>query len=422
MKEYLAIAMAFFLTEAALGDPACTNLSDVVAASVSNSDAIKLKSTESRVAGAQAEAARAAVLPTLKAAGSVVRQDDSAISSSKTKPEDWQSTAKITLSQPLYAGGAEYATLRKSRILLEAAHLQEESSKLKVAREAVAKYFQILIAQAELRSITELRDVSRRRAKDIKNRVAIGRSRAADGLGADAQVATSEAQFEAAKLNVDAARRALASLTGGSIELACETPPQSKFPFNSLDELRAKLQTRPDIVAADRALNVAKENVTVARAGHQPSVDIGANYYLKRPESQASLGKWDIALSASLPLYAGGMVNAKVSESLAQESKQELESKLLKTAAIDEARELWEAYAASKSQLLSLEQAAEKSAKYYRMMAQDESKGLASSLEALQALNSSIDAQRAAQKARLRVDETWRQMILLTGTLEGVAP
>ena len=421
MRNYVGVVASWLTASVALAEPSCFSFPDVLSASLTFSDTVKLQATETVVAEAQSTAAKAAVMPSIKAAGSFVRQDDSAVSSSKSKPENWQTTARLALTQPIYAGGAEYATLRKAKVLADSARLQAEAAKIKVARDATTRFYQLLMAQAELRSITELRDVSRRRAKDIKNRVAIGRSRAAEGLGADAQVASSEAQYEAAKMAVDTARRSLAALVGRVVESACDSSNKSSLPFKSWDEVREKISKRPDIVAADLALTIAKENVEVARSGHRPSVDFGANYYVKRPNSQSSLGKWDVALSATLPLYSGGMVSAKVNESQALESKQELQSKILKTNAADEGREIWETYSNSKGQMSSLELAAEKSSKYYAMMAQDEKKGLTSSLEALQALNASIDAQRAAQKAKLRIDESSRQILLLTGTIEGAA-
>jgi hypothetical protein len=41
--------------------------------------------------------------------------------------------------------------------------------------------------------------------------------------------------------------------------------------------------------------------------------------------------------------------------------------------------------------------------------------GLASSLETLQALNSSIDARRAAIRARVQLAQTWRVLLLAMG-------
>ena len=54
-------------------------------------------------------------------------------------------------------------------------------------------------------------------------------------------------------------------------------------------------------------------------------------------------------------------------------------------------------------------------------MASDERKGLASSLETLQVLNASIDAQRAAQKSKYKYGESVRQLHLVLGDLEGAS-
>lgn len=396
----------------------CITLSEAVSAALNSSETLKIQSSEALIASEQYSSAKAAVLPSVKASAVISKQDTSQITSRAT-PEAYPTTAKLTLSQPLYAGGAEYAALRKTSTLLNAGEKQSEAARIKVVRDVVSKTFLILVAQAELQSSTELRDLSRRRFKEIRGRVAIGRSKAADGLGAEVQVANSDAQYESARLALETAKRQLATSIGRDFDNVCAIPPKTDVSLKSWSAVQEKVLQRPDLMAADLNSSAASENVAMARAGHQPSLELGANYYFKRPQTQKTSGNWDLALSASVPLYSGGMVSSKVNEALALEQKQFALSRQTKKMAEDEARELWESYQTGRAQLSSLDDAAKKSAQYYQAMASDERKGLASSLETLQALNSSIDSQRAAQKAKFKFDETLRQLELVMGNIEG---
>jgi outer membrane protein TolC len=126
-------------------------------------------------------------------------------------------------------------------------------------------------------------------------------------------------------------------------------------------------------------------------------------------------------LTASLPLFSGGSVSAAVREAKAIEVQQSERLKMSEREALDEGRDLWERYQSGRKQIALLEEAARRSEAFYRRVAQDERMGLASSLETLQALNSSIDSRRAATKARVQLAQTWRELLLITqGRSSGV--
>jgi outer membrane protein TolC len=399
---------------------ACATLGELVSEATNISADLKAQNAEARIAWEQYEAAKASVKPTLKATAAVVKQDQSK-SKVNGSDEAFPTTAKLTLSQPLFAGGAEYAALRRAEQKARQGVKQQDGARIKVARDVISKVFQVLMAQAELKSTSELRELSRRRLKNIQGRVAIGRSKSADGLGAEVQVANADAQYEVARLGLDSAVRQLQSVTGKNGQTVCEPVGKPPLAIKTWDELRSRVHQRPDIQAADLGVTIADENIAIARAGHFPVLDLGGNYYVKRPESQKASGNWDVTLSASLPLYSGGLVSAKVNEAVAGVQKQRALTEQLKRLAEDEARELWEVVTTGLLQLNSLEDAAKKSTQYYQIMASDERKGLASSLETLQVLNASIDAQRAAQKSKYKYGESVRQLHLVLGDLEGAS-
>ena len=400
----------------AFASDACLDLASAVRAGLKASESVQISNVVVDEAGAQLDQAMAGILPSVALSGSVARQDvpSSPRTSPGFAPAGTQTGSRIVLTQPIFKGGREYALLRSARAQVDAGAAKAGGARIKAAREITGLYFNSLAAQAEVSSLTELSKLSERRLGEIKNRVAIGRSRATDGLGAEAQVSSARAQLDGAKIQLDSSLRQLGSATGSAVKSVCDLTVGA-LPVAGWDDIKAKVLARPDLMAERIALNIAAEGVKVARAGHMPNIDLSGNYYLKRADSRFSSGDWDVTLNASLPLFSGGGVNAAVREAKAREAQQALRQQQSERAASDEASDLWERYQSSRTQTALLEDSAAKSDAYYRRVAQDERMGLASSLETLQALNSSIDARRAAIRARVQLAQTWRILLLAMG-------
>lgn len=400
---YLCCLVSDPLTEN-IARAACTDLDVVIRTGSDKSETVQIESAALEEANAKLDSARASVLPSL------------ALSGSATQGEDLQTVSKIVLLQPLYKGGREYALLRAANAQVEAGQAKSVAAKVKAARDLTVMFFNTLGAQAEVAALTDLRSLSERRYSEIKSRVAIGRSRATDGLGAEAQVSSARAQLDAAKLQLESMRRSMESATGLKVDSVCDVP-LGESPLAEWQDVRTKVLSRPDMIAERIALNVARESVNAARAGHFPSLDLSGNYYLKHAYSRSTSGNWDVTLSASLPLFSGGGVNAAVREAKSVEVQQSLRQQLAERMALDEARDLWEGYSARQKQNALLDESAKKSDSYYRRVAQDERLGLATSLETLQALTSAIDARRAAVKARLQLGQTRQTLLLAMGSV-----
>lgn len=385
-----------------IASAACTDLSSVIRTGSEKSEAVKIENAAIDEAKARLDSARAGVMPSL------------ALSGSATQGEDLQTGSKIVVAQPLYKGGREYALLRAANAQVEAGQARAAAANVKAARDLTILYFSTLGAQAEVAALNDLRSLSERRYSEIKSRVAIGRSRATDGLGAEAQVSSARAQLDAAKIQFESVRRSMDSATGLKVDSVCDTP-LLESPVADWQQVRVKVLSRPDMIAERIALDVAKESVNAARAGHLPNIDLSGNYYLKRSDSRSAGSNWDVTLSASLPIFSGGGVNAAVREAKSVEVQQSLRQQLAERMALDEARDLWERYVASQKQNALFDESAKKSDAYYRRVAQDERLGLATSLETLQALTSAIDARRTAVKARVQLGQTLHTLLLAMG-------
>jgi len=108
-----------------------------------------------------------------------------------------------------------------------------------------------------------------------------------------------------------------------------------KFADHSLEEWLLQAETgNPNILAAQRALEAANEEIRKQRAEHEPTLDFIASYTSSAQGAGISGGQLGfnsrqsaIGMQFNMPLYAGGGQSAKVREALALKDKamQELE-------------------------------------------------------------------------------------------------
>ncbi len=348
--------------------------------------------------------ARAGILPSLVLNGSYTRQQMPSASSVNAFTRADQHQVRLTLSQPVFRGLREFAAL-------DVAHAgwQGEQASLRQARRTLyasvaQSFYRLAQAEVDASNLEELLQVSRRRAEDVRGRVRIGRSRPGDLLAAETQVATVEAQLQAAQVAWEQARDQFVLMTGQPREVAPAIPsvrdtlPSGLVPLEN--HLR-RLEQRPDVEAAHQVLRAAERGVDVAWGAHLPSVDAGGNWYLERTGILAST-QWDISVTASMPVFQGGLVRSQVREAAQKRSTGELLLSQTRRAAEEEVRSAWLEAQGALQQIQLLERAHSLSEKNYQQQSEDYRLGLVSSLEVLSALNSHQDLKRSLDRARLQ--------------------
>lgn len=99
----------------------------------------------------------------------------------------------------------------------------------------------------------------------------------------------------------------------------------SEAPIDMGRLIEAALKNRPDYQAAKDRMEAQTLRVTVAKAGHWPSINLVGSYGVRSAPSPSDVGKntsstediGSIGVVLSVPLFEGGRVSAKVSEETA---------------------------------------------------------------------------------------------------------
>lgn len=314
-----------------------------------------------------------------------------------------QTTAMLTLTQPLFKGFREYAALRQRKDLARAQQQDRLAALAAIYQEVAASYFRVLSTEQDLKNISEQQKIYLSRVKDLRGRSQRGESQATEFLVAQATSAKLDSDVITLKSDLIAARENFSLLTAlpANSSLVDEDQANVKpMTINRLEDYLARIEQRPDILSAQEKNRALEEGVNIAKGGHWPSLDAVGNYYLERPAGFTDGIDWDVQLKLSLPIYEGGMRTSETREAKSKKREGELGLSRLRRQAMAEIRSIHESLKTRTEQLDALKRSAELSERNVKVLQAESRRGLAKSLDVQVGLKDSIDFRRAYDLAR----------------------
>ncbi|TDR77849.1 efflux transporter outer membrane subunit [Paludibacterium purpuratum] len=221
--------------------------------------------------------------------------------------------------------GATTLSNRAAAKQVEQQAWQYQAAQRALALNIVTTTIQCAALQAQLEQMTAQRDVLDHLAALTAQREQLGAAAQDDRLAAAQQAADFAASLPAQRATLAATRHALAILLGRSPDNA-----PAPLPFDSLHlpgtlpllVPSALLKQRPDVQAADAAIEAAANQVGAARAELFPTLSLSASYghggYDWSSFTSPAGLIWSAAGSISQPLFHGGALLARKDAALAQ--------------------------------------------------------------------------------------------------------
>lgn len=188
-------------------------------------------------------------------------------------------------------------------------------------------------------------------------------------------------------------------LTGLPREATLEEAKRKPEDPDALDAYIATLDNRPDVAALVADLEAQKHRINSARAGHFPSIGVNANYYLTREGPQKG-NTWDAGITFSLPLFAGGLVQAQAREAAERAHESELALAQTRRQAEIAIRTAFNDLESALKQITALESALRATEENYKEQEKNYRFGQATNLDVIQALNSFQDTKRNLDRTR----------------------
>jgi outer membrane protein len=197
------------------------------------------------------------------------------------------------------------------------------------------RYFDVLAAEDDL-------DAQRANLESVNRQLEQAERRYEVGLIAVTDVEEARAAHDSGAAAVIASKRALASahellreITGDAFDYLARPiePFELATPDPSSEDrwVEMALQQNLSLVSSRLAADIARENVSAARGGHFPSLDLVASRYKNSvggdyinangtPYGSTSLDQYQnvIGIQLSVPIYSGGMVSSQVRQAVYQ--------------------------------------------------------------------------------------------------------
>jgi HAE1 family hydrophobic/amphiphilic exporter-1 len=307
-------------TAADSADVETLTLDEALRAAVANNRGVA-KATELRafLEGKYVEE-RASALPQVLGTAEALRAWDGSQTLFGAPPGSNRYSAQVALSQPLYSSGVVTAGIRAAGVGLATA-----DDRLGIAREAVLRdvytaFHDVLLGRELNRIALEDRAQKARHLDEARKKFAAGTATDYDVLAADVAVQNAGPEVVRAENFIRISRERLRFLLGrdgrevdakGDLSAAVGDPPDISR------ALETAAAARPELSDLRHRQGVARELLTIARAGDRPRLDFrGALGWQEIDFGAGDVnGKtWSAGLFASWPLFDGHRTRGRVAQ------------------------------------------------------------------------------------------------------------
>jgi outer membrane protein len=403
---------------------------------IREADANRLAARESK------PQALASLLPQVNGSG---RYDDSETDNTSTEfdppdpPSEFtrnsdgtQKAWQLELRQSVFSW-ENWATLRRASAEVAQAEADYLAAQQDLILRTSEAYFIVLAARDTLEAAQAAHDAIGRQLEQSEKRFEVG-------LIAVTDVQEAKAAFDSATAALIQAKRALATagerlreLTGDTFdELSkpgSEMPLSGPNPANAEDWVSLAMKQNARLVSSQLGADIARENISVARGGHFPSLDLvvsrssfdsDADITGTIPgESDGELDDTTISLQVTVPIFSSGATSSRVRQ--AQYRNTAARERLERTARETE-RETRDAYLGVNSEVArvqSLRQAVESAQTALQATEAGYEVGTRTSVDVLDARRRLFESQTTYARSRYDYLLNVLRLQLAAGTLDG---
>ena len=288
----------------------------------------------------------------------------------------------------------------------------------------VQAFYGLLAAQGKTTSMQAANDEAQH-FLDITRKLEQGGEVAhSDVIKAQIQANDQERAAQEAKLGEENARLNLAVLLFPNFfqdfTLVDDLAAAPALPsMNEMQQLAQK--NNPELSAAFAALEVANHEVTVARAGHLPTLaldgfyGIDANHFATRTDGIQNLG-YSAAATLNIPVWHWGSIQSKVKQAELQRRQAQVELTAAQRQAIADLRSFYAEAETARGQLDTLRRTADLAAESLRLTNLRYQAGEASALEVVDAQNTLTQARNSYRDGEVRYHVAVANLQTLTGS------
>ena len=311
----------------------------------------------------------------------------------------------LSLSQAIY-NRSDSKTLDQAEIDVQQAEAQYASVGQTLILRVATAYFDVLRAQANVEFSQSELEAIRRQLEQAERRFDVGLVPITDVRSAQAQFDLAVSQQIEAANQLSTAREALRFVSGTDVEQLFDVADDLPFVRPQPADISAwvdfALDQNLELIIAELANQSSTMQIAIERASRVPTIDLvgTANQISSDSIFSEARDNADLSLQLSVPILAGGSINAAVSQARAQARASEQQLLAQQRTTTQQTRDAYRGVEASISQvnalrqaLVSTQQSAEATEAGFRA-------GTRTSVEVLQALRDIFSAQSDFAGAR----------------------
>lgn len=335
------------------------------------------------------------------------------------------SGATLSLTQPIYRR-QNWAQYEQGKLQSVQAEMQYSAAQQDLILRVAQAYFDVLLAQDAATLAKAQKIAISEQLAQAKMNFEVGTVTITDTHEAQSRYDLANASEIAALNDLEIKQRALEKITGKEPDslapLAIELPLQLPQPNDMGKWVEAAEQNNLLVQIQKIAGEIASQEVERNRGGHQPTLDLIASYS-DTSATGSNLGVGNdskataIGLQFNLPLFQGGLVDARVREAVAnrEKARQDLEQTVRQTAL--STRQAYFGVTSGMAQIKALEQALVSSQSSLDSTKLGLEVGVRTNVDVLNAQQQLFGAKRDLYKARYNYLLSRLQLKSAAGTL-----
>ena len=287
---------------------------------------------EAQAAHAGLSEATAALLPQIDVVGNLTKTRTNVIDAYNARGSNKQASGAINLSQTLWrhSSWANRSIAEKTATLKDLAYADAQQNLIVRVSNA---YFNVLNAADTLKFQKANNAALKRHLSEANRRFNVGLIAQTDKLEAQAAYDLSNAAVIAAENELINSKSEIRMLIGREIDVnKLAKIDESKFAASSVsnDLIKITKKAEENNLALQQAVisrDIAKDNITLARSGHEPTLDFNARAqtgYTEYDTQVAQAGFVDnnswahsVGLTLNIPIFHGGATSAAVDKAQA---------------------------------------------------------------------------------------------------------
>lgn len=283
-------------------------------------DPVVLKAAaQYNIAKEDIELARATLLPKLSASGSFT-DGQTETDDERTHNQSESTSYGATLSMELYHHDS-WLRLDSSKKSAHRSDLSYQVAKQDLIVRVTQAYFNLLSAKDDLEFATAEKIAIERQLEQTKQRFSVGLTAITDVHEAQAQydnAVTSEIRAENNIYTAEEALRVITNIYPKNISVLNTERFSTSRPLpDSANEWQQTAEAKSlDLIAQKIAVDIAKEDISIANAGHLPTLDFNGNYSNSKTEvndiNAPYTDSHSVGITLSVPIYSGGATTSSV--------------------------------------------------------------------------------------------------------------